>query len=192
MPSRITLALVSIAAAWQVTAISARADSLPPDQTIYYLIRTEPTDPESAVVRTIVLELTAREVRRDYVGWHVQSMTVTKLNSAGQTVAVWAKALPDVPSLDGLWWVQHADTQQPELPEFAMPPTLKGTATSQTTGVDDLDYALSGVPYVPPPSGPPYDGRVAALDYQFIIVGEPEPDEGDDEPVELHGDGSMG
>jgi hypothetical protein len=49
-----------------------------------------------------------------------------------------------------------------------------------------MTYRVSGVPYVPPPEGPPYGGHVAALDFAFIIYPDPDPlDSGDDEPAEM-------
>ena len=88
---------------------------------------------------------------------------------------------------NGLWWIKHADPEDPVLSEFLLPPLLEGVAKAEDPGNDDLEYMVEGVTYDPPPGGPPFE-PTAALDYQYALVGQKTPpEEGDDEPVEPGG-----
>jgi hypothetical protein len=152
---------------------------------VRYNIRETPGDPSSPVIWTIDLALQEKQVDGNYVGWLIDSVTISQPNATGQTESAWTEATPTVNSPDGLWWVEHADPQEPQRAEFAQPPLLEGTAIAQDPQDADLDYYLEGVPYDPPPEGPPFE-VTAALDYSFTFVGSSEPEEeGDDEPVDL-------
>ncbi len=137
---------------------------------IRYNIRETPGDPSSAVIWTIDLALQEEQVDGNDVGWLIDSVTISQLNATGQAANVWTEATPTVNSPDGLWWLEHADPQDPHRSEFAKPPVLESTATAQDPANADLNYYLKGVPYNPPPEGPPFV-NTGALAYTFTLVG---------------------
>ncbi len=162
------------------------SDALAEDKelSVRYNVRETPGDPSSAVIWTIDLALQEKQVDGNDVGWLIDSITISQLNATGQVENTWTELTPTVNSPDGLWWVEHADPQDPKRTEFAQPPLVEGTAIAQDPPDADLDYYLEGVPYEPPPE-PPFE-VTAALDYTFTLVGSSEPEgDGDDEPVEL-------
>ncbi len=178
---------VLVASALVLTSAGAEtAAALPPDHRVEYRIRETPTDPQSDVIWKVELIVEANEVRGRYVGWAIASITLTQFDEQGDVWRVWQEATPEVPTSDGLWWVEHAAPNSPVAIEFALPPYLVGTADPQTGTQDDLDYEFDGVPYDPPPAGPPFEGRTAAITYAFIILPQPPIDWGDDEPVEVY------
>lgn len=146
---------------------------------IRYNIRETPGDPSSAVIWTIDLALQEEQVDGNDVGWLIDSVTISQLNTTGQAENAWTEATPTVNSPDGLWWLAHADPQNPQRSEFAQPPLLESTATAQDPANADLDYYLEGLPYEPPPEGPPFE-HTAALDYTFTLVGSSEPESAGD------------
>jgi len=161
------------------------AEEAPQELTIRYNIRETPSDPSSAVIWTIDLALHEEQVDGNDVGWLTDSITISQLDGAGQPESAWTDVAPTVNSPDGLWWVEHADPQNPQRSEFAQPPLLEGTATEQEPANAGLDYYLEGVPYNPPPEGPLF-ANTAALDYTFTLAGSPEPEAaGDSETVEI-------
>lgn len=162
----------------------ARAQ-LPPDQSIEYVIRQTPTDPESTIVFLVRLELTAMDSDATGVGWEIGSAEFRQPGTGGASDTVWSDILPAVDSPDGLWWVDHADNRVPQESEFVLPPWLMGTAPADDPANDDLDYDFEGVTYTPPPAGAPFE-NTGALDYSFTLAAAQEPvEEGDDEPVEV-------
>lgn len=163
------------------TYTAARAE-LPDDQIVEYRVHETPTNPESAVVFAVRLELRAVDSDANGVGWEI---TTAKFRQPDTT---WTEDSPYIDSPDGLWWVDHADPNAPEESEFVLPPLLVGTATADDPLDDDLDYDLEGVEYSPPPGEPPYE-NTGALDYSFTLAHEEDPlEEGDDEPVEVPDD----
>jgi len=176
--------LVFMAASLSTAHSTAQAD-LPDDQAIEYRVRETPNVPESAVVFTITLYLTASDMDNDEVGWEIDEIRFRQLNSQ-PLQRLWIEDSPVVSSPDGLWWVEHADPQDPQIGEFDMPPLLTGTADAEHSEDPDLDYSFEGVAYVSPPP-PPFEDTVA-LDYTLTLEGEEEPiEEGDDEPAESAG-----
>ena len=152
---------------------------------VQYKLRETPSDPNSAVTWTIGLYLKEKQVDGNDVGWLIESIKISQLDSVGQPENVWTEETPTVNSSDGLWWVEHADPNDPQASEFVEPPLLESTATTEDPASADLDYYLEGVPYNPPPGGQPYV-ETGALNYTFTLVGSSDPeDEGEDEPVEL-------
>jgi hypothetical protein len=167
--------LLSVMVSLYSSASSARGDS-PPDQQVAYYIRESPADPNSAVVFEVILELSAQNAAQDSVGWGIDRIELRQTN--GGTVTVWTKTAPEIGSEDGLWWVQHANPAEPQLQEFALPPSLVGLAIAQDPEELDLAYDLAGVP------GSQSPANVAVLTYTFARVSEPEPSRsGEDEPV---------
>ncbi|MCG8409443.1 MAG: hypothetical protein MI923_29915 [Phycisphaerales bacterium] len=151
--------------------------ALPDDQTIEYKIYDG-----TQVVFTVRIHLKAVSVDNGSVEWSVQKMVFYQ---QGSKTGDWEELNPTVDTPDGRWWVNHADTENPELEEFDMPPLMEGCATSLNSNVDDLDFSFEGQVYTEPPGGAPYTITVA-LDYLFHIVGKIDPEEeGEDEPAEL-------
>ena len=164
----------------------AQSPPLPEDQRIRYTIREQPTDPSSDVIWTVDLELTAPDSAGNLVGWLIDNVTVSEVDALGDPVNVWVDPSPELDSPDGLWWVEHADTNNPQLDEFALPPLLLSTATAEVGAGVDLDYLVEGVPYDPPPGDPLSEYVTTGLDYAFTLVGNSLPEhEGDDEPVTI-------
>jgi hypothetical protein len=160
---------------------------LPASRTVTLNIYEDPNDPESPVQTEIVLEVSAVEQDGDSVGWQVDSLSVARAVSDG-TVAVWEQPLPDVVSADGLWWVDHADTQAPVTEEFAVVPWMAGVAESLDPRFTDLEFDLAGEVYTPPPEGAPFE-VTTSLSYALRASSPDEPvdDSDDDEPVEIPG-----
>jgi len=171
-----------------VSAASAQIPPQPVSQTVVYRIHDDPNDPESAIVFTVMLLLELEAADGDSIGWEITKIQFRQPGQNGGADTIWIKPHPDVPTADGLWWVEHADRDNPQLKEFDEPPHLVGTAASQDPSGTDLEYGFEGVSYAPPPGGAPWD-PTAALDYDFALVGAPAPLEGGtDEPVEVDDD----
>lgn len=175
-------ALVSVAAPH--AAVSAAADTSTPE-VIAYSIHETPDDPSTPVVLTLTLSITASETSGNSVGWDVTSIEFRQPGTGGGADTVWIESAPSVPTSDGLWWIDHADANDPQEEEFVLPPHLTGTATAQDPNDDDLDYDFEGMAYAEPtsPEEPPYE-ITAAMDYIFLppIVLPPPVDR---EPVEV-------
>ena len=170
-------------------AFCAQYASADPPQTLLveYWIHETPTDPNSDITFKIRMWLASEEVDGDQVGWDVTTIEVRQMGDNGGPDTVWTDTTPTVPTPDGLWWVEHADPDNPEAGEFVMPPGLTGTADADDPNDDDLVYDFEGVTYTPPqdPSEPPYD-TTGALDYGFTLNGDEDPlASGEDKPVEL-------
>ena len=170
--------------AYMANTGTARAD-LPESQTVHYYIHEPPTDPDSAVVFAVRLDLASVDSDEGWVGWKIASAEFRQPGGPGELDAVWTKDLPEIDTIDGLWWVKHADPTAPKSSEFSMPPRLLGMASAETSWAADLVYDVEGVEYAGPPERVPYDDLVA-LTYSFTEDGDPAPtEEGQDEPVEV-------
>lgn len=163
---------------------SSRGEFITCGKTVWYRVHETPTDPVSDVVFIVRLKLKAEDSTVSSVGWRIEAAEFRQPNSGGSPDTVWHEILPPIGTSDGLWWCNHADVLDPQLGEFAMPPELKGVATAEEPSDPNLQYVVRGVPYTPPPEGPPHE-CTAGLDYAFTKVGTAVPEEeGDDEPVE--------
>lgn len=162
-----------------------RGDFIACDEAVLYLLHETPTDPESAVVFAVKLELEAADSDETSIGWEITLAEFRQPGDGGPADTVWVENTPVVDSPDGLWWCDHADFLDPQLSEFDMPPLLVGTADAEDPEEADLDYSFEGVTYEPPPGGPPYDPS-AGLTYVFTKVGFEDPEEeGEDEVGEI-------
>ena len=151
---------------------------------IEYLIHETPTDPNSPVEFRVKLSLESSDQDGNEIGWDITSIEIREV---GDPDAVWVDDDPNVPTEDGLWWVEHDDPSNPQNAEFTMPPRLQGTAAAEQFASDDLDYDFAGKTYTAPepPEEPPYQ-FTAALDYTFTLVGDDDPvGSNEDEPVEI-------
>ena len=184
-PNRFLSFVAPILAATFLGAGTARA--LPDDQTIDFSIYLNPTDPESEVVFVVRLELAAQSSSAGQVGWDVTEIRFTRPMKYAFPDKVWVESSPVVDSPDGLWWIGHADVEDPVIGEFVMPTWLVGTATPEDPAEDDLEYDFVGVTYSPPewPQTPPHE-TTAALTYSLKRAAAQVPiEEGDDEPIDV-------
>ena len=155
------------------TAFVAPLQAVPPDYIVGYEIREDPSDAQSDVIWRVELHLLEEDSDADSIGWEIQLIKIIELGQAGETDTVWAEVSPTVATPDGLWWVDHADLDDPQPAEFDMPPDLDGTADAEEAGDPDLDYEFEGV--TPTPSGPTYGGDVAGATFNFLLVGQQNP-----------------
>lgn len=155
---------------------------VPDNRLVTYDIRKDPYDPDSNVIYSIVLDITAIEVDGNSVGWEVSDISIHKVNFLEQIISTRSEAYPLLNTTDGLWWIEHSDPLIPAIDEFVMPPLMSGNAVSSDPNVDDLNYDLEGVTYVEPLKGPLFV-TTAALDYSLNSTSEVE--DGDDEPVRM-------
>jgi hypothetical protein len=157
----------------------------PADQIIYYAMHETPTVPTSPVTFVISMKLHAQDADRNWIGWKIERVAFRDPGPTPSADRRWVKVSPTVPTSDGLWWVYHANSEQPIRAEFVLPPRLVGTATAADVAYADLNYDFAGVPYPPPPGGAPYN-PTAALDYTMTLVGELLAiEEGEDEPIDV-------
>lgn len=148
----------------------ALADDPPLTRTISFQIREEPNS-YSQVLYTIDLQLTAEEVDGSEIGWTVNSVTIAELDEYEANVRVWVDAMVEPDTPDKLWWIEHADTEDPELSEFTTLPSLVGTAIAEDPNDPNMAYSLEGVLY-DPPGGGPFE-VTTALDYSLTLGGSP-------------------
>lgn len=164
---------------------SARAQTL--DFTVEYDLRETPGDPNSDITHRVILGLIDDSRDGDNVGWEVAVLTIRELDENGDVRDSWTKDYPTVDTADGLWWIEHADPDEPVMDEFVVLPRIYDTAKALDPGDSDLDFDFEGHVYEEPPGGPPF-GTTASLD-SFLRLAEtpappPKKDE-NDEPVEI-------
>ena len=162
------------------------AFGLPAERVAHYVIRLDPTNPGSRVQYVLSSTISAQEQDGDWIGWEVQSYKITEKAVLGSDT-VWAADFPFVDTSDGLWWVEHADPDNPIPSEFALPAGIVGAAVSNDPGVPALYFSVVGAPYSPPAGGSPVEAT-GALTFSFSRTpdpNDPPDDSGDDEPVDL-------
>lgn len=164
----------------------------PQEQTVRFTIHETPSDPTSDVVFVMEMTLVPDSVAPGpgaggLVGWEVANVLFTQVTGSGDVL--WSEDYPAVDTLDGLWWVLHADMENPEIAELVLPPLIAGTAAPDDPNEDDLDYDFEGTVYTPPqpPKEPPYP-VTASLTFTFQRAMEPSPfEEESDEPADSDG-----
>lgn len=147
------------------------AFGLPPDRVVNYAIRVDPTNPNSRVQYVLSSTVSAQEQDGDWIGWEVQNYTITEKAVLGSDT-VWAVDLPFVDTTDGLWWVEHADPDNPNRPEFVVPAAVIDTAVANDPGIPDLYFDVVGAPYTPPAEGAPFE-VTGALNFVFSTTSDP-------------------
>ncbi|MHC4062947.1 MAG: hypothetical protein ACYSUI_00380 [Planctomycetota bacterium] len=181
--SGILLALTTVGATCSI------AQALPNDRTIRYTIYEDRYDSESDVAFTVDLSVSAESKDGNDIGWEVTQIRLEEFREVDGN-RVWTEDWPTLYTADGLWWVGHADPDDPQISEFDMPPLLDATAEAQDPSYANLDYYLEGV-HNNALSATPFTNTVG-LDFEFTLVGEEDPiEEGDDEPVEPDEDGDV-
>ncbi len=164
---------------------SAELRATPADRTVAYRIYADPANPQGGLLFTVALRLSASTTSGSAVAWEVEEADIVQYASGGNPSRKWSEPSPTVSTADGLWWVTHADPENPLLSEFTMPPSISGVAGAEDPQEPDLEYSIVGRVYVPPPTGAHFL-ITAALDYVFTEVGSAEPEEeDDDEPAEV-------
>ncbi len=147
------------------------------DKIVSYSIRETPTDPSSAVIYRIDLELMEWYLAPEYVDYKVLKATITEFDSIGNEIASWSISNPVVDTSNGLW---HVASANPSDSDYLEPPPISGVADAMTQGDDDLDFSLVGNT---PAQGP--FTLTASLDYSLRLVADPLPTaENEDEPSE--------
>ena len=174
------LAIVACAALVTGVASTASADT----RYVDYLIREDPSDSESGVIYIISLGIEEAETDGDWIGWQINEVAIVRLDSLGEVDAYWIEYAPYVPTSDGMWWVEHEDTENPKAKEFDDTPLLVGLALANDPNDDDMRYDFIGATYTG--QGPQYGGSVSGMAYVLAPEGQEEPElEGDDEPGEI-------
>lgn len=155
--------------------------AMPADRVVEYFVRETPTDPDSDVIFVVGLKIRASERDGESIGW---SITEVRLKEPGSPVRMWIDDSPTTPTASGLWWIDHADGDVPDDSEFAVTPSMQGTARAQDPNDDDMDYDLVGATYSPSPSL--FGGDVSSQTFDFTFVGESAPYiDGTDEPTAI-------
>lgn len=158
--------------------------ALPGDVLIQYNIREIPTQTLSDVVFNVAIDMTAVAEDGNEIAWFPTAITITRYQGQeGETV--WMTDAPAFDTVDGYWWVEHADIADPRSEEFHMPPYMTGIAEAGDSGVQELEYELRGVTCNAECQAM-FGGHVAAVDHRFRLVNQSRPlEEGEDEPVEI-------
>lgn len=163
------------------------ASALPPDRHVYFAVHQNPDNPTSPIQYYFTLDISAVSQDGNDIGWAVTSFSITELVTLGNDI-VWSLDDPFVDTTDGLWWVTHADPDNPVRFEFTLPAHMADTALAEDPSNADLDFDMQGESYTAPPGGAPYE-VTAALDFSLTLsttpAGDPPDDSGDDEPVDL-------
>ena len=169
---------------WFIAPSPVQAQSeLPRSRAVYYNIHSDTQNPQSPVLISMRVLLTAQDRIGDEVGWYTKSIWITQYDEQGAILGSWTEEFPEPSSTDPLWYVAHANPLEPESAEFSNPPELSGTADADTPNGPSLDYYILGKNVGVPPIAP-YP-ITSIIDYSFQRSDEPEPiDEDEDEPVD--------
>lgn len=160
-------------------SVSRAVAQIPADQTIHWSFRENPEDPESTVEIHAIVTLSAVEVDEENVGWSVAS--VEFIRGEGEDETSWVEVAPPLETPDGLWWVAHADVENPQLDEFIDTPLLSGRAYSDDPEEVDLLYEIESAT---PMEGGPFE-QTSGVSYLLAAADTNEPvKEGEQEPVE--------
>ncbi len=162
----------------------ARSLNPPLQQVVSHSVYQDPDDPESDLIWMIVTFLTESDSDGDSIGWSVNKIKLFEINAYPTPDREWVDTTPTVDTPDGLWWIEHADPNSPDLAEFDTPPFIDGLADAQDPNDCDLDYEFEGVVYHEPAEGPHFD-RTAAMNMLMIAITN-KLLEKRDWPVEIH------
>ena len=165
----------------------AEVHAIPPDFVAQFNLRETPGDPFSDITHRVIVGLFEDSRSGDNVAWEAAILTIHELDENGDVEYRWTKGYPTVDTTDGLWWIEHADPDNPVMEEFVLSPRIHGTALALDQGVSDLDFDIEGNVYAEPPGGPPFE-TTGSLDTFLRLAESPPPapkkDESD-EPVEM-------
>ncbi|MCH9003152.1 MAG: hypothetical protein IIC02_11310 [Planctomycetes bacterium] len=163
------------------------AQALTPDFVVQYNLRETPGDPLSDVTHRVIIGLFEDSRNGDNVGWEAAILTIHELDEIGNVAYRWSKGYPTVDTTDGLWWIEHADPDNPVMKEFMLPPRIYGTALALDPGVSDLDFDIAGNVYIEPPGGAPFENTGSLNSFlQLAETPPPAPEKDvDDEEIEI-------
>lgn len=183
--SSLTLRSVLVAAVASALATPSAQAVLPPDQVVEYHLRENPADPQSAVLVTIRLELSAVDQDASTVGWEITHAHFDQYTSLGEPVASWSIERPEVDTVDGLWWVAHEHPEEPSATDFTTAPSVSGAAPRVTGTGPDLLFSLAPGALASQYQSY-YGGAVAGLTYALQEEGdEDDLADGQSEPAEV-------
>lgn len=183
-PRSACLASALAALVW-ITA-PAVALAAPDDRVVTFQVHEDPSDPQSPIRLTFKLELTPVVRMSNAVGWRIEAVEIAQHTSDGDPDTVWRDATPPEYS-DELWWVNHADPENPSTKEFSELPQLGGTAASVASAGANLLYSLASSAAIDPTT----DRQMARATYSLALESNPETliVEGEEEPVETNSNG---
>ncbi len=116
----------------------------PADRVVNFTRFVDPESPATGARYIFSLEITCVDNDGDWNGWQVTQIWIARMD--GEVVeAKWGEGDPEVDTLDGLWWIEHADAEEPETAEFTSPPRIAGVATPNNPANELMDYVLEGV-----------------------------------------------
>lgn len=165
-------------------ALCGVVDARSPGQVLQFNLRETPGDPTSPIDFTVTMGLMKDTVDGNDIGWRVNVVTIREVDDEGNVLTTWSQNQPFVDTVDGLWWIEHADPDDPQNSEFLIPPLISGTAPSPNPNVVSLEFEFEGAMYVAPPEGAPFPDT-ASLTTLLQEEGNPTPKkEEPDEPVE--------
>ena len=166
-----------------VPAAGAVAD-LPADQILTYSIRENPDDEQSDVIWTVEFRLEPVNAIGNSVAWETTQVVIEEIGSNGTTLNEWTDTAPAFGTAGRLWWIEHADPEDPKLTEFDMLPSIDGTTDADDPNNTDLDYEFEGGA-CDTSCQQMYGGTGVALTYTLTMEGENQPEEDEeDEPAE--------
>jgi hypothetical protein len=156
------------------------------NKVITYRVYDDPSDQQNReAIWEIRLYVTESESDQDSIGWAIGKIEVVDLSVDPDKV--YTDQSPTVDTADGLWWVTHADLEDPQVAEFDDAPPLSGTADAPDPQEPDLEYELAGAELSSPEDT--YFGVCAGLDVWLKLVTEGDPAlNRPREPVELEMD----
>ena len=160
-------------------------DARPPDYTLQFDLHETVGVPLSNKDFLVTMGLMKDQQDGDSIGWRVQVVTIREVNGFGEVVETWFTTDPDVDTADQLWWIAHADPDNPVNSEFLIPPLIFGTAGHVNPTEPALYFGFEGAVYVAPPGGPPFTDTLALT---TLLQEEDNPTpkkEETDEPVEM-------
>ncbi len=161
-----------------VSVCGSSAWALPPDQIVTYSFRETPSDPQSDVLITLELYVSAQSQSGDDITWKINSARFREPTTSGQNT--WTEDSPSPSS----WIVTHADPENPTATDFTDPPAMTGTAAADQVTNDDLDYDFT-LGTCDATCQSMYGGRVIAAEYSFVAGTTVIAEEEEEEPVEV-------
>lgn len=155
------------------------------EQVVTYNILEDSSDPQSDVIFSVTFEMTQAGQMNDSIGWQVLSAYFEQPLASGGS-RVWKTDSVKVDTSDGLWWVEHENTDDPIPSEFDVPPAVLGTAAPYNGQfASSLIYDFAGL------SGSPGLDK-ARVQYSFKLDDEEDPEaEDDDDIVEIDRDPNL-
>ena len=135
-----------------VTGLSLYQDEAaarPADRVVQLIVREAPDDPLSPITQTVSLGLMKSYTDGVYIEWYPVSATINDLDEFGNVVGIWRGTELFFDTPNGAWAINHFDPLAPADTEFALPPLLRGTATSADSTLVPWVFEILGDLYIP-------------------------------------------